>query len=58
MDIEAKDKLIKLDEKRQCTRCNSTAYVTMLDSGYNLEDIIKVNVVYSKVAVVDFLTLG
>ncbi len=30
----------------------------MLDSGYNLEDIIKVNMVYSKAAVIDFLTLG
>ena len=30
----------------------------MLDLGYDLEDIVKVNMVYSKAAVVDFLTLG
>ncbi len=58
MDIEARDKLIELDKKRQCARRNSTACVTTSDSGYDLEDIIKVNVVYSKTAVVDFLTLG
>ena len=30
----------------------------MLDSGYNLEDIVKVNTVNSEAAVVDFLALG
>ena len=30
----------------------------MLDSGYNLEDIVKVNMVNSEAAIVDFLTLG
>ena len=30
----------------------------MLDLGYNLEDIVKVNMVNSKVAIVNFLTLG
>ena len=30
----------------------------MLDLGYNLEDIVKVNTVDSKAAIVDFLTLG
>ena len=30
----------------------------MLDLGYNLEDIVKVNVVNSKVVIIDFLTLG
>ncbi len=58
MDIEARDKLIELDKKRQCARRNSTARVTMSDSGYNSEDIVKVNVIYSKAAVIDFLTLG
>ena len=29
----------------------------MLDLGYNLEDIIKVNIVYSKAAVINFLAL-
>ena len=58
MDIEARDKLIELDEKRQCAGRNSTARVAMSDSGYDSEDIVKVNVVYSKVAVIDFLTLG
>jgi len=58
LDIEARDKLIELDEKRRCTRRNSTARVATSDSGYDLEDIVKVNTVYSKAAVVDFLTLG
>ena len=56
--MEARDKLIKLNKKRQCARHNLTACVAMLDLGYNLEDIIKVNIIYSKAAVVDFLTLG
>ncbi len=56
--MEARDKLIELDKKRQCAGRNLTACVTMLDSGYNSEDIVKVNTVYSKAAVVDFLTLG
>ncbi len=30
----------------------------MLDLGYDLEDIVKVNMVDSKAAIVDFLTLG
>ena len=30
----------------------------MLDLGYNLEDIVKVNIVNSKAAIVNFLTLG
>jgi len=30
----------------------------MLDSGYNSEDIVKVNIVNSEAAVVDFLALG
>ena len=30
----------------------------MLDLGYNLEDIVKVNIVDSKAAIVNFLTLG
>ena len=30
----------------------------MLDLGYNLEDIVKVNIVNSKAAVANFLTLG
>ena len=30
----------------------------MLDLGYNLEDIVKVNIVNSKVAIIDFLALG
>ena len=58
MDMEARDKLIKLNKKRQCAGHNSTACVTMLDLGYNLEDIVKVNIVNSKAAIVNFLTLG
>ena len=58
MDIEARDKLIKLNKKRQHAGHNSTACVATSDSGYNLEDIVKVNTVDSKAAVVDFLTLG
>ena len=58
MDIEARDKLIKLNKKRQYTGHNSTACVAMLDLGYNLEDIVKVNTVDSKAAIVNFLTLG
>ena len=56
--MEARDKLIELNKKRQCARRNSTACVTMLDSGYNSEDIVKVNMINSGAAVVDFLTLG
>ncbi len=58
MDIEARDKLIELNKKRQCARRNSTTCVTTSDSGYDLKDLVKVNVVYSEVAVIDFLTLG
>ena len=56
--MEARDKLIELNEKRRCARHNSTACVATLDLGYDLEDIVKVNAVYSKAAVVNFLTLG
>ena len=56
--MEARDKLIKLNKKRQRVGHNSTACVTTLDSGYDLEDTIKVNMVNSKAAVVNFLTLG
>ena len=51
--MEARDKLIKLNKKRQHARHNSTTCVATLDLGYNLEDMVKV-----KAAVVDFLTLG
>ena len=50
--------MIKLNEKRRRARRNLTARVATLDSGYDLEDIVKVSVVDSKAAVVDFLTLG
>jgi len=50
--------LIKLNKKRQRARRNLTAYIAILDLGYNLEDIVKVNIVDSKAAIVDFLTLG
>ena len=50
--------MIKLNKKRRRARRNSTACVATLDSGYDLEDIVKVNAVDSKAAIVDFLTLG
>ena len=50
--------MIKLNKKRQHAGHNSTACVAMLDLGYNLEDIVKVNIVNSKAAIVNLLTLG
>ena len=57
--MEARDKLIKLNEKRQHVGHNLITCITaLLDLGYNLEDIIKVNIVNSKAAVINFLALG
>jgi len=39
LDIEARDKLIELDEKRRCAGRNSIAYVDIPDSGYNSKEI-------------------
>ena len=50
--------MIKLNKKRQRARRNLTAYIAILDLGYNLEDIVKVNTVDSRAAIVDFLALG
>ena len=50
--------MIKLNEKRRRARRNLIACVATLDLGYDLEDIVKVNTVDSKAAIVDFLTLG
>ena len=38
--MEARDKLIKLNEKRRCVGRKSITYIAILDSGYNLEEIV------------------
>ncbi len=58
LDMEARDKLIELDEKRRRAGRNSTACVATSDSGYDSEDIVKVNAVDSEAAIVDFPTPG
>jgi len=53
LDIEARDRLIELDKKRQYVGRKSIACIALLDSGYNSEDS-----AMASYYVGDFLALG
>ena len=56
--MEARDKLIKLNKKRQCVGHNLIAYVNILDLGYNSKEINTPLLNPYLVTILDFLTLG